>query len=184
MNLTAQLYFSCRPVTPPRPLTQLLFERFTIKRPGSHWISLSLWPWESITLFCCVCWVCLCFEPVGITGWTGLSLSSLLRCINVAFWPSDGNLNCVFITIFIWMRVACGSRLCVFVCVWTLLAQRLSKICYVFNYAFPVTPFGFEAGHCMESVLFYRITTQATFFLHVNEPKSNVSLWRSNETFH
>lgn len=34
MNLTAQRYFSCRPVTPPRPLTRLLFERFTIKRPS------------------------------------------------------------------------------------------------------------------------------------------------------
>lgn len=59
MNLADQLYFSCRPVTPPRPLTRLLFERFTIKRP-SHWISLSLW--ESITLFCCVC-VCVLWTP-------------------------------------------------------------------------------------------------------------------------
>lgn len=112
MNPTAQLYFSCRPVTPT--LTRLLFELFTMKRP-SQWISLARsltlhylknWPWESITLFCfeCVLHTCVCVfwthgdHRLDSLVWVYLLL---LRCINAACWLTDGNLNCVFSTIFI-----------------------------------------------------------------------------------
>lgn len=53
-------------------------------------------------------------------------------------------------------------RVCV--CLNTACSEAEQNLCYVFNYVFPVTPFGFEVGRWMKSELFYKITSDAILF--------------------